>query len=255
MKRGFTLIELLVVISIIAILASMLLPALNQARDKARTTACANNARQLGVMHQFYLQNSGDRFVPVYTAEGSLKVMWPAIFWGEKLVDKINTLFCPAVTFDSGLNFTGIDYNNLPRNWTGFNYPGLGYNFWYVGSSAATGSAGKSTALPYGIPAKSSRMRRPSGTILNADSRYTNASTNRSYYRLDHIMRLDGTGSFGVVQPWHPGTVNTLWADGHASGERVGNTSVAAYNHDPFRYGNATTSTATGYLENHFRVD
>ena len=70
-KKSFTLIELLVVIAIIGILAGMLLPALNRARERARSTTCKNNLRQIGVTLTLYAQDNHN-FLPFVTAMPSV---------------------------------------------------------------------------------------------------------------------------------------------------------------------------------------
>jgi len=64
--KGFTLIELLVVIAIVGILAGMLLPALTQARERARSALCVSNLRQLGTAITMYADDHDEYYPPSY---------------------------------------------------------------------------------------------------------------------------------------------------------------------------------------------
>ena len=209
----FTLIELLVVIAIIAILAAMLMPALQKARDRGKLSFCSNNIKQLGMGSQQYAMTYNDLFPAYWVSEfyyrghlskwsdyGTvwLQSLMAGGFVKDKKISKGGDLYCPAEQNREkythfGLNMT-FDSNGRASSKVVKAY---NWNIVKVGSRA--------------LWFKWTTVRRPSFVMLAGDS--------IGSYWIDPVASGNGAGGIGTPGTdfvRHNGVINGVFVDGHA---------------------------------------
>jgi prepilin-type processing-associated H-X9-DG protein len=246
-KRSyFTLLELTVVIAIITILASILLPAFNKAKEVARRSQCLNNLKQLGLVFNMYTNDFSGYFVPYCNQPGMpYDIPWTYIFMHNDYLSNTKLLICPSFSnpaADWYHKYLKLLNNKSLPDAIGWDQPDYGYNWCHVGGSIRyppfTPNSNQS--------AKTSQIRQPSKTILLADD-CSGANFGKSgiHYLADNETFQPSVA--GWVSARHLRAANVVWVDGHATSQTVTNI-YAPFQSAPF-VGGYIVGNANNYFD------
>jgi len=220
----FTLIELLVVIAIIAILAAMLLPALQQARDRAKAINCVNRQKQLSFPLTAYANDNSGYSVPI-DGVSSTDYLWSMVLWKRgymtskgtaaqtyhKMAD--NELRCPGLVVPASGNNDTDDLNKMAAIYGMIQWGSTAmtrYPFLYKCPYTYNGDA-------YATVVK--KVRKPSTTGWLLDAWWAKAK--RQWYRTNLGKSVSSaplnpsTSTAAGAAPIHNGRTNMLMLGGN----------------------------------------
>jgi len=248
--RAFTLVELLVVIGIIAVLISLLLPAMAKARESAVTLRCASNLHQIGLGFQMYRSDWNDFLPPVdaycshvaasqgwrftkdymmwqsignYLGKPAVKNAQGNLDWGyiEYNAAKSATIDGPGYDFMAEAKkgaIKGTVWECIDPKTEGYDYTSMNG---YAESKYLYNPAGKVTGTDTTAwPRPFNRIKTPSSAVQVADAYYSGSSTGKGQVKnLGDVLEVKNGSNldFDLYRHNQGRGANILFADGHAA--------------------------------------